>query len=745
MKPNPMKPLMHLLTVFFVIGSFHASAQLAMNVPKPAGGTAGWTAICAGIGGFNEYNATISWAGAPNANNEFILELSDASGNFANPVELARVNNQNTNTAKEFDVQFAIPTDTQGNGYKLRARSTNPVSQRESTNAYNMYYMAITTNLNISELGNGVPPGDICSANPITLRVDNVPSPENQIYLWYRSGTLLPETGHQLTVTQSGMYQAFVDYGTICSGSANTDSNIVTVTIGTTGSAVGINPPANTALCAGDTVTLSIDTTDPAWSYQWYKNGTAIAGATATTYTVNASLAGFEGDYQVEISGTGICTQRSIATAITNADNFTVTRINPAAVVVLPSQTQTLSVTTNAVSPSYQWYRNGSVVAAATNSSLNITQDGTYYCSVTQSGGTCPGTVKNSDTTVATIPASFEIIVDYGSTYSACLNTSIPLTLTAINAVASNGSITDVTTQLQSEFTYQWQKDGANVAGATSTTLSLNNTTHNGTYLLNAELSTYAPSSNTLPVQLLTNENLAITSNETVYCNPSQTITINTTTNLTSTIFRWERNGTSVNTTDNSLNVTQTGTYRLVLDRNGCDLVSNEIEITTLDPDLITFDIVGDVIFPEGSSKTVTASGGDGYTWYNSDNATIGTGDSFNFTTDGSYYLTATIGNCEVTKPITAVYLDLFNIPNVITPNGDGSNDLWVLPNSYSKKNDVQVIIFDNNGGELLRETNYQNNWPSSSLKFPKQNMVFYYVISNTTEILKKGTITVIR
>ena len=78
-------------------------------------------------------------------------------------------------------------------------------------------------------------------------------------------------------------------------------------------------------------------------------------------------------------------------------------------------------------------------------------------------------------------------------------------------------------------------------------------------------------------------------------------------------------------------------------------------------------------------------------------------------------------------------------------PMGDGINDQWVIPNSYSGKADVFVTIYNEKGEEVLNVNNYQNNWPSSSASFSRQNMVFYYKIRNTEKTLKQGTITVIR
>ncbi|TDT46317.1 CHU domain-containing protein [Maribacter spongiicola] len=742
------------LTVFTALSmlfcAFQLSAQaIVINAPEPAdnpnlSGSTPWSAVCAGNGGFNEYFVNITWIGTANAGNEFILELSDASGSFATPVTLKTITDQNT--IKDFDTSFAIPTDTRGEGYKMRVRSTDPVKVGSESEAFNMYYMDVTSNLNISELGNGVPPGTVCSTGAITLQVDNIANPETYQYIWFRSGTeLTSETGHTLNVTQSGMYNVYIDYGPRCTGSGNTDSNIVDVTIGGSGSGIAVTAPTKTSLCSTDIETLSIDQTNASWSYQWFKDDVEIIGATATSYNVNAANAGFEGNYAVEISGTGICNERSAAVAITNAELYTVSVVNEVNMVLLPTQNEVLSVTTTAVTPSYKWFRNAVEISGETNSTLTINEAGEYYAEVTQTGGACSVSSKNSDITTVVSPASFEMTINYTDAYTSCETTSTTLGVELINAVAADGTKTDVTSALLDGFTYEWSKDGAVISGATSNSISLASNSENGDYDLNATVGNFDVDSNVLPVQLLTNETVGITSSGTVFCSGGETISLSTTTDLSSATYQWQLDGASINTTDEVLTISTAGTYTLAIDRDGCSLISNEIVVTPLDENLITLDPGTEIVMPEGTTRLVTASGGTAYRWLDANAVEVSNADSVNFTEAGSYTLIASIDNCEIVRQLEVSYLDTFKVPNVITVNGDGINDQWIIPNSYSNKADVNVIIYNEQGQEIVNEFDYKNNWPQSTTAFTKQNMVFYYKIRNASEVLKQGTITVIR
>lgn len=82
-------------------------------------------------------------------------------------------------------------------------------------------------------------------------------------------------------------------------------------------------------------------------------------------------------------------------------------------------------------------------------------------------------------------------------------------------------------------------------------------------------------------------------------------------------------------------------------------------------------------------------------------------------------------------------------VQNVLTVNGDGLNDTWVLPNEFSFKDDVEVQIYGSNGEVVLKTKNYKNNWPND-MPITKSG-IFYYIIIKQDILMKKGTISVIK
>ncbi len=748
---NLCRTLMLNLCIMLFISSMTFGQVLNKPEPEPnpnIGATSPWTAACASVD-FNEYFVNFTWSPPlVDANNEFILELSDATGNFDSATELDKVSNQNTTF--DFDFSFNLATNVQGDGYKFRVRSTNPALTSPESDAFSMYFIGYKNPILISQDGDGtIPPGGVienCNNGNVTLAAHNVPNPENYTYKWYRSATLLGETSNTITVTQDGMYFVEIDYGPNCSGSANTLSNTIEIQTGAS-SGIAIAASSGTALCAGQTVDLVANINDPSWTYTWFLDGAAITSPTVgdSSYTVDSSTTNFDGDYTLQIEGTGICTETTNAISITDAGNFTVSLNNDTNIVLLPSRTRTLSASSTATTPGYQWYRDGSPIAGATNATQEISTVGTYFVRVTENGGACSGNTIDSENITVVLPASFEFVVAFSSTYTSCESTSAVIALTQINAVASNGTKTDVTTDLSGDFSYQWTRGGNAVAGETSNTISLASATENGDYALEGNLESFNSTSNELNATLASGETVTIASTDLALCDGINSITITADMDLSSETFTWSRNGNTVSTTDQDFTATETGVYELQVQRTGCPIRSNTITIVQFDESIVTTDSEENIIFQEGSSQTITASGANSYEWYDESNTRIASTDTVTLSEEGTYLLVASIGSCSVSRTFTVSFRDNFAIPNVITANGDGINDLWVLPNTFSRDPDITVTIYNENGEEVLNETDYQNNWPQSSTAFTKQNMIFYYRIRNGGKTLNQGTITVIR
>ncbi|WP_422858190.1 gliding motility-associated C-terminal domain-containing protein [Flagellimonas sp. S174] len=752
-KNNSTYSIPTIIAIVMMCCSMSATAQI-LNQPEAApnpnlGSSFPWTAACASAS-FNEYFVNFTWNfPLVESNNEFILELSDSNGNFGDPEELARVSDKNTDF--DFDFEFTVPNDARGENYRLRVRSTNPSKTSPPSVPYPMYFVDFATPLRISQDGNGTLPdgGEIqqCDGGSITLATHNIPNASTYQYNWYRSSTLLGEKSNQLTVSTPGMYYVELDYGSICTGSANTSSNIIEVL---TGSSLGVAIAGSSTvdLCIGDPYTLTANLDGSGLTYTWYKDGSIISGPTVegNTLNINTSSSGFEGNYEVEIEGAGACTERSSSVTVQNLGSVSATRQNEENIVLLPGQDETLSVTTNAVSPTFQWFKDGAALSGETSSSLTINDVGVYFARVTETAGSCVTSAPvDSESTTVVSPNSFEFTIDFVGGYVECVDSNATIGIATIDAIGSSGVRTDVTSALENSFAYQWSYNGSPLAGETSRTLTITDNVNNGAYTLNGTLSSFNASSNSLNVRLATNETLALTSDGTVLCPDGSSLTITTSRDLSGETFQWLKDGGSFDTSSTALTVTESGTYQLSVATNDCPLVSNEITVIPFDQSLLVLDSLENIIIIEGETETVTASGAQSYEWFDENNTLLSSQDSFSFNAEGQYLLTADFGNCSVSRVITVSFRDTFAIPNVITANGDGINDLWVLPNTFSRDPQVLVTIFDERGKEVFSQTNYENNWPESTTSFSQQNMIFYYRLTREGKNLRQGTITVIR
>ncbi|HEY6387847.1 MAG TPA: hypothetical protein VIX91_19390 [Candidatus Acidoferrum sp.] len=232
--------------------------------------------------------------------------------------------------------------------------------------------------------------------------------------------------------------------------------------------------PANQIVTAGQTATFSVMASGTApLGYQWLKNSANISGATAASYTTPAAIAGDNGarfDVVVSNSAGSITSAMATLTVSAVAVAPTITT-QPANQSVNAGQTATFSVTATGTAPlSYQWQKNSANIAGATASSYT-----TPAAVAADNGAKFDVIVNNTAGTqtsaLATLTVSAVAVAPTITTQPA--NQSVNVGQTATFSVTATGT---------APLSYQWQKNSANITGATalSYTTPATATTDNG-------------------------------------------------------------------------------------------------------------------------------------------------------------------------------------------------------------------------------------------------------------------------
>lgn len=558
-------------------------------------------------------------------------------------------------------------------------------------------------------------------------------SPNNTayIYQWMLNTTAVSganATTHAVSSSaQNGAYSLTVtlpNYGMVT-------SNNVSV-------ALAISTPSITAqgsLCNGNSVTLSSSETNNLYTYNWYKNGVLIPNSNVSSYAATEI-----GNYYLVISN-GSCSSTS-NTINLQESTFTASLNVPATDVIIPGQTKVLEVTTTAVQPTFQWFRNNVLLVGATSSTYSATLNGTYKVIVTQTQG-CNST---QEAVVDLIyPDSFTVVIAPSSNYVDCNSSATQLQITAFNATSSIGTVSILNNDYG--YTYQWYRNNNLVISSLENTLDIASLTANGSY----ELRVVVPNfnlilSNVVVIKLGLELDVTITAEATLICENGGSTLLTSNANQTDYNYQWFQSGSVQSIGSQSeLTVTAAGTYYLVITVNDCSYTSNTITINAIDESYVTLSEPENFSVFEGSTTMVYASGGDSYEWF-FEGALVAVGPSYGVSVAGSYTVTALVGNCEIVKQfnVTITENNSIVVPNFVSINNDGRNDLWAIPEKYTNKEDVEIIIYASSGKVIFRSRNYQNNWPTASFEYSKKDPVVYYTISENDQITKKGSITII-
>ena len=226
----------------------------------------------------------------------------------------------------------------------------------------------------------------------------------------------------------------------------------------------------------GDTLTASNTLADAdglsgAISYQWYRDGVAIGGATASTYTtvqadVGAAITAVAS--YTDDQGTNESVSSAGTAMVTNANNA------PTGTVTIsgtPTEDQTLTASNTLADVDglgvigYQWYRDGVTIGSATNATYTLGDADvgtsiTVTASYTDGNGTAESVTSAAVGPVANVndaPAGLPMIT---------------------GTVIEEQTLTADTSGIYDDdglgaISYQWYRDGVAIAGATASTYTL--------------------------------------------------------------------------------------------------------------------------------------------------------------------------------------------------------------------------------------------------------------------------------
>ena len=299
-------------------------------------------------------------------------------------------------------------------------------------------------------------------------------------YQWYRDGVAIggatastyslgdADVGTSITVTVS-----YTDtQGTAESTTSNPVGPVTNVNDPVTGQPVITGTPAEDQTLTADTSGISDDDGLGAFSYQWYRDGVAISGATAATYSLGDADVGSNITVTVSYAdgqGTAESTSSNPVGPVTNVND----PVSGQPVITgTPAEDQTLTADTSGISDadglgafSYQWYRDGVAIGSATASTYtlgdaDVGSNITVTVSYTDGQGTAESTTSNPVGPVTNFndPVSGQPVI-----------TGTPTEDQTLSADTSGISDADGL----GAFTYQWYRDGVAIGGATASSYTL--------------------------------------------------------------------------------------------------------------------------------------------------------------------------------------------------------------------------------------------------------------------------------
>ncbi|MDB6121360.1 MAG: C-terminal target protein [Pedosphaera sp.] len=434
-------------------------------------------------------------------------------------------------------------------------------------------------------------------------------------YQWKKDGSDISGATAANFILSNVSQSDAASYTVMVSNAVGSDtSSVATLTV--------IDPPVITAQPisltrnAGQSATVSVSVTGTApFTYQWQKDGSDIADATASSLILNNVSQSDAGIYTVEVSNTAGTDISSDATLIVIVPPSITSQ--PASRTNNAGTTATFTVVASGTSPNYQWKKGGVNISGATAATLTLnnvsqTDAASYTVVVSNAAG--------SDTSsVATLTVIDQPVI-----------TSEPASLTRNAGQSATFSVTATGTSPN----YQWKKGGVNISGATTSTLIFNSVSQSDAASYTVVVSNAAGSDTSSAAVLTVIDPPVITSQpDSRTNNAGTTATFSATASGTSPNYQWKKNGVNISGATTSAlrlnNVSQgdVASYTVLVSNAAGSELSSAATLTVTDAPVITTGPANATANAGASASFSVVAGGTvplSYQWKKDGNAISG-------------------------------------------------------------------------------------------------------------------------
>ncbi|MFZ9732693.1 MAG: gliding motility-associated C-terminal domain-containing protein [Schleiferiaceae bacterium] len=519
--------------------------------------------------------------------------------------------------------------------------------------------------------------------------------------------------------------------------------------------------------CPNDTLTLYANTGQN--GYQWYKDGTLMAGETNDSLLVYNS-----GTYSVEVSN-GVCTKMSADTIVNMFQPTTSLVHKPGTMTTIEildkdavidsigfCETEFIQLEgptpmTTGTGILYQWLRDSVglfgqtfvvPIPGANQVAFSTNEGGVYYLETVWNPGGCPDTSDAFWLFVDSVPdTEIQPLAWPGQTQASlsyCQGDSIQLA--AITA--------------QPGWTYQWQVrypagsgNWSTIPNQTSDKLTVTTAIAPGSaeYRLQIENDYCTHISSELLVTVFTLPTVTVAPADSLALCAGDSVLVGVTGNSTS--YLWVFPGGSFSGA--SFYAKVPGTYVVAgTNANGCTSYDTlKVYYFT-----VNADAGPDQTVLPGSTVQLNATGGLLYYWYanvptyfsdpyNPNAQTVPTQDTTMYIVEvlNSYGCFDTDTMFVYTFDPATLIPDLSNVMNVITPNGDGYNDVFDL-SELVRADSCDLVILDRWGAQVFEQKRYVSGWDGTNQGGdPLPDGTYYYLLVCDDVIRFRGAITVVR